>query len=183
MVTGESTPSGGGRLCGSSNIVGYPRLPGLWKSSPSTYSWWFRNPARKPVELRSLPHDLQGFYTFQVVVWDFFHQHIMNICWSTKGIVAWFNGSVLNYYAVSTWASFLLKITYSSFCRWNSPLKSLGGLRVNNMFIFMKGARSIFMKSTGFPVFRQGPQRYQFGIEDFWWSLFSYHRRVADLFL
>ena len=104
-----------------------------------------------------------------------YHEHLRPILFvdPQKVLLLGLNGSVMNYYAVSTWASFLLKISCSSFCRWNSPLESLGGLRANNMFIFMKGARSIFMKSTGFPVFRQGPQRYQFGIEDFWWSLFS----------
>ena len=34
----------------------------------NSYCWWFRNPARKPIEVGSLSHYLQGFmYTSQVV--------------------------------------------------------------------------------------------------------------------
>ena len=35
------------------------------------YHWWFRNPANSPVELGNLSTYLQGFFTSQVVVWDF----------------------------------------------------------------------------------------------------------------
>ena len=35
------------------------------------YTWWFRNPVKAPVEVGSFSHYLRGFYTSQVVVWDF----------------------------------------------------------------------------------------------------------------
>ena len=34
------------------------------------YCWWFRNPARKPVEAGSLSHDLQGFINPSGWEWD-----------------------------------------------------------------------------------------------------------------
>ena len=37
-----------------------------------------RNPA--PVELGSLSHYLQRFFTYQLVVWDFFHQQYDFLC-------------------------------------------------------------------------------------------------------
>ena len=36
-----------------------------------------RNPVNSPVEVGSLSHYLRGFYTCQVVVWDFFHQQYL----------------------------------------------------------------------------------------------------------
>ena len=42
-----------------------------WKNNPTVDGW---NPARKPVEVGSWTHYLQGLYIQKVVLWDFFHQ-------------------------------------------------------------------------------------------------------------
>ena len=50
---------------------------GFKKYQVNSYCWWFRNPARKPVEVGRLSHCLQSFTRFLapskrwLVVWDF----------------------------------------------------------------------------------------------------------------
>ena len=45
-----------------------------WSRCRFSHCWWFRNPARKPVEVGSLCYYLQGFMHPRVVSWGFFHQ-------------------------------------------------------------------------------------------------------------
>ena len=57
------------------NLLWQPRISTtlidhyIWPTQTMYYCWWFRNPA--PVEVGSLSHFFIGFYTCQVVVWDF----------------------------------------------------------------------------------------------------------------
>ena len=57
-----------------------------------SYCWWFRNPANQL--FWAISHYLPGFYTSQVVVWDFFHQQYWN---NLSCYLLWFSSRALTY--------------------------------------------------------------------------------------
>ena len=61
-------------VSGKGDELGSHETPQSW--TPTVDGW---NPA--PVEVGSLSHQLQGCFTSQLVVWDFFHQQYQLVVW------------------------------------------------------------------------------------------------------